>query len=152
MDTKTDKTSAPQNPIGTPPAQPVVVPPAEPQTPSVAPETGGMATPGVGLPPQSHDDIPVPQEVGYTESKSNKLMIVFTVVMVLILFSLVGLFFYRQFTSLTPSKTSVTPTKVPVEVTNTPVPVQDDTDLDAVEIPNIDTELKEIDADLKELQ
>ncbi len=149
MDTKTETKGTPQTPIGMPP-QPVV-PPQDAHTPPVSPAT--PVTPEtVAVPVQAHDDIPVPEEVGYTESKSNKLMILFTVIMALILFALVGLFFYRQFMILAPSKTSVTPTKAPVTATNTPVPVEDATDLDAVEIPNIDTELKEIDADLKELQ
>lgn len=100
-------------------------------------------------------DIPVPQEVGYTETKSNKLMTLLIVLLVGILMTLVGLFFYKQYMNTVASQSSVTPTpavEVPEE-SPTPAPAsEEEAELMNIDIPDLDEEMADIDTALEKLQ
>jgi hypothetical protein len=139
-----EQTPVPDVPAADLPQSPVT-PPEQPITPAV---------PESVLPPEDASAaIPAPADVGYTETESNKLVYVFIGVLVVILLSLVGLFFYKQYTG-NPSA-SVTPTPVldkAVEESSTVTPVNaEESDAQGIDIPDVDEELKEIDTDLKAL-
>lgn len=88
---------------------------------------------------------------GYTETKSNKFLHIFIFVLVVVLLSLVGLFFYKQFTSTTSDKTNqgVAPT-VAVSPVVEPT-TEEDAELDQIEIPDLDQEMQDINEDIEQL-
>jgi|GEM_PF-6323925 len=90
-------------------------------------------------------------DFGYTETKSNKLLYIFVFVLVVVLLSLVGLFFYKQFISTTAEQPiqEVAPT-VAVSPVVTPAN-EEEAELDQIEIPDIDKELQDIQQDIKQL-
>lgn len=123
---------------------------------SVAPDLSQPTTPDVismdGSDPIVVDSI----DMGYTKTSSNKMLYVLVAVLALILVSLVGLFFYKQYTNTT-SKAVVTPTPAPKETTvekpsPTVTPVNDEeAELQDIVIEDIDADVSSIEADLKEL-
>lgn len=120
----------------------------EENTPATSPDVIGLD----GSDPTIIDTV----DMGYTKTSSNKMLYVLVAVLALILISLVALFFYKQYTN-TPKKLEVTPTPTPKEVTvekpSPPVsPVNDeDAQLQEIIIEDVDADLKDIEADLKEL-
>ena len=130
------------SPVVVPEAVAQVIPspvPISPEAP-VVPDQTDASTPSSG------------DNYGYTETKSNKLLHIFIFVLVVVLLSLVGLFFYKQFTSTTSDKASqvVAPTVAVSPVVTEPV-TEEDAELDQIEIPNLDQELQDINADMEQL-
>jgi len=87
----------------------------------------------------------------YTETKSNKLIYIFVFVLVVILLSLVGLFFYKQYLNTTGS--SNTPTAQPTIVASPSVlpSTEEETELNQIEIPDLDQELQDVEEDIEQL-
>lgn len=119
---------------------PQVVSPDATGGPVVVPDQTDVSTPASG------------DNFGYTETKSNKLLYIFIFVLVVVLLSLVGLFFYKQFTSTTSDKTSqgVSPTVAVSPVVTEPV-TEEDAELDQIEIPDLDQEMQDINEDIEQL-
>lgn len=119
---------------------PQVVSPDAPGGPVVVPDQTDVSTPASG------------DNFGYTETKSNKLLYIFIFVLVVVLLSLVGLFFYKQFTSTTSDETSqgVSPTVAVSPVVTEPV-TEEDAELDQIEIPDLDQEMQDINEDIEQL-
>jgi len=148
--------ASPGAPIGEEKMQspaPVIVPEAvaqEIQTPAatVSPEAPKPTT----VAPADASTTPSGDDSGYTETKSNKLLYIFVFVLVVVFLSLVGLFFYKQFTSTTSDKAiqDVAPTVAVSPVISEPV-TEEDAELDQIEIPNLDQELQDINADMEQL-
>ncbi|QQS43297.1 hypothetical protein IPM65_03990 [Candidatus Roizmanbacteria bacterium] len=138
---------------------PVDAEPAAPaETPAATPESPADGQPPVDTTADTSAE-PVPQpvypDVGYTETKSSKLVYILVGLLLLILLSLVGLFFYKQMaaapaeTQISPSPVQVSPT---VEVSPTVTPVnEEEADLQQIEIPDIDQDLQQIESDLDQL-
>lgn len=94
-------------------------------------------------------------DMGYTKTSSNKMLYLLIVVLTLILLSLVGLFFYRQYLNTT-AEPAVTPTPEVTEKEEnpspTPSPVNDeDEELQSIEIEAIDSDITNLESELKEL-
>lgn len=152
------------------PADTTVVPPAADTAPAVPTEPESATSPEspvAGAAPATESEpvvpsdnpptpIPAVPDVGYTETKSNKMIYILVFVLMVILFSLVGLFFYKQLTSSN-SATQISPTPAmqvtPTDaVTPTVTPVNDEeAELQQIEIPDIDRDLQEIETDLEQL-
>lgn len=118
------------------PEAPPVTPPT-PETPSgeVAPDAGSS----------------VGDDFGYTETKSNKLLYIFVFVLVVVLLSLVGLFFYKQYTNTTsPQQAEEVQPSLAVSPTTEPKS-EEAVELDQIEIPDLDTELQDIEKDIEQL-
>jgi len=148
----TPKVVSPDAPIGEEKIQtpaPVVVPEAVAQeipTPAPIPSEA----PAV-VAPADASTMPSGDDFGYTETKSNKLLYIFVFVLVVVLLSLVGLFFYKQFTSTTADQPSeeVSPT-VAVSPATEPA-TEEQEELDQIEIPDLDQELQDINTDINQL-
>ncbi len=149
-DVEAPKVDAPQvvspdlsgGPVVVPEAIAQVIPspaPVSPEAP-VVPDQTSASTPASG------------DNFGYTETKSNKLLYIFIFVLVVVLLSLVGLFFYKQFTSTTSDKASkiVAPTVAVSPVVTEPA-TEEDAELDQIEIPDLDQEMQDINADTEQL-
>lgn len=149
---KTDKPETPADATVVP-----VVPPVTP--PTTSPEAIGQVIPAEPTPEAAPPAVipPTPEvkssggdEFGYAETKSNKLLYIFVFVLVVVLLSLVGLFFYKQYMNTT---TQVEPViKEPVEASPTSAPaIEEESELNQIEVPDIDQELSDIQKDIEQL-
>ena len=126
------------------------VAPAEPEV-STAPATPDASADMSAEPaPQ-----PMAPDVGYTETKSSKLVYILVGLLLVILLSLVGLFFYKQMTSA-PAETQISPSPVQtsptVAVSPTVTPAnEEEADLQQIDIPDVDQDLQQIESDLNQL-
>ncbi len=152
-----DAAKAPETPAAEPtpttePVPPAESPavPAEPETPA-APAEAETATDMSAEPsPQ-----PIAPEVGYTETKSNKLVYILVGILLVILLSLVGLFFYKQM-SAAPAETQISPSPVQVSPTDIVSPTatpanEEEAALQQIDIPDIDQDLQQIESDVDQL-
>jgi|GEM_PF-2376312 len=127
--------------------------PETPVTPEVAVETAPVEVPVA--PPEAAPQAPVSQDPGFIETESNKLVYVLVAVLVIILLSLVGLFFYKQYMATT--EPAVTPTPAmeksvaPAESATVTPANAEEADLQEIVVPDIDEEMKAIDTDLNQL-
>ncbi len=148
---KTPEPSTETTPVAADPAVTSEAPAAPAESPAeTQASVGTTADTSVEPVPQ-----PVSPDVGYTETKSSKLVYILVGLLLVILLSLVGLFFYKQMaaapaeTQITPSPVQVSPT---VEVSPTVTPVnEEEADLQQIEIPDIDQDLQQIESDLDQL-
>jgi len=128
------------------------VSPAEPKEPAVTEAPAATKTPDMSVEPTPQ---PVAPDMGYTETKSSKLVYILVAVLLVILLSLVGLFFYKQMmtvpseTQLSPTPAQVSPTEV-VSPTVTPAN-EEEADLQQIDIPDVDQDLQQIESDLNKL-
>ncbi|PIZ62866.1 hypothetical protein COY16_03325 [Candidatus Roizmanbacteria bacterium CG_4_10_14_0_2_um_filter_39_13] len=142
---------SPDAPIGEEKIQtpaPVVVPEAVAQeipTAPVSPETPAIVAPTDASTTPSGDDF------GYTETKSNKLLYIFVFVLVVVLLSLVGLFFYKQFTSTTAGQPVQEVAPTVAESPAAEPATEEEAELDQIEIPDLDQELQDINTDIEQL-
>ena len=101
---------------------------------------------------------PPPTDPGYTQTKSHRMMYIFIFLSIIIVVSLIVLFFYRQYMNFTgqseetptisPQITKViSPTAIP---TLTPVN-EEEADLQKINIEEIDKELQDIETDVNQL-
>ena len=108
--------------------------------------------------PSIPTESPPPSDPGYTQTKSHRMMYIFIFLSIVIVVSLIVLFFYRQYMNITgqseetptisPQITRVTsPTAIP---TLTPVN-QEEADLQKISIEDIDKELQDIETDVNQL-
>jgi hypothetical protein len=116
----------------------------------------GMTPPPPVTPPMSTAESSM-TDPGYAKTKSNH-MVLITVILVIVAFvSVLVLFFYRQYNNLVNPTSSISPTpmaKVVVSPTATPSPTpvnEEERDLQGIKIEEIDTELSNIDKDLTQL-
>lgn len=127
--------------------------PAEPVV-NTEPISESAPAPQIPSDPQEPTEISA-TEVGYTETESSKLIYILVGVLAIILLSLVGLFFYKQTTSIP----SIQPTPTPglgveetAEANPTDAPAAgDEAELQQIQIPDIDEELKEIENEINQL-
>src|SRR3989339_1269446 len=114
------------------PAIPVGTPPVDTSGPSTSPANAAR------------------DSVGYTETKSNKLLYIFVFVLVVVLLSLVGLFFYKQYLNTTTNQNSQS-SEPTVAVSPTVAPAtEEESELNQIEIPDIDQELSDINKDIEQ--
>lgn len=110
------------------------------------------------LDPLTPSATPPPTDPGYTQTKSHRMTYIFIFLAIIIVVSLIVLFFYRQYMNITgqgevtptvsPQITKVTsPTAIP---TVTPVNAEE-ADLQKINIENIDKELQDIETDVNQL-
>jgi len=127
--------------------------PAVQATPSSS--APSMDIPQSGIPPVT---TPPPVDPGYTQTKSHRMTYIFIFLAIVIVVSLIVLFFYRQYMNITgqneptpsisPQITKVTsPTATP---TVTPVNAEE-ADLQKINIEDIDQDLKDIQTDVNQL-
>lgn len=130
--------------------------------PAVTTAETAPAAPAEAVPADASPDItpepalqPVTPDMGYTETKSSKLVYILVGLLLVILLSLVGLFFYKQMTTvpsdaqLSPSPAQVSPTSA---ISPTVTPANDEeAELQQIDIPDIDEDLQQIDRDLEQL-
>ena len=101
---------------------------------------------------------PPPIDPGYTQTKSHRMTYIFIFLAIIIVVSLIVLFFYRQYMNIT-GQGEVTPTVFPqiTKVTSptatpTVTPVNaEEADLQKINIENIDKELQDIETDVNQL-
>lgn len=132
-----------------------VAPPEVTEVPSSSENVTSDVTPAPQIPSHPEPSETPPTSVGYTETESSKLIYILVGVLVVILLSLVGLFFYKQTTSIPSTQPTPTP-GLDVEETAVTSPkvapaAGDEAELQQIEIPDIDDELKEIENDLNQL-
>lgn len=130
-------------------------PAAPAETPVTSPEQETSPEPAAA-PDMSAEPAPQPMpDVGYTETKSSKLVYILVGLLLVILLSLVGLFFYKQMAG-TSAETLVSPTPVQVSPTDvispTVTPVnEEEAALQQIDIPDIDQDLQQIESDVDQL-
>ena len=116
----------------------------------------GLQNDSQQIPPQ--DTSMAPMDPGYTQTKSHRMTYIFIFLAILIVISLVVLFFYRQYMNIT-GQNEVAPTTSPqvtkstspsVAPTLTPVN-EEEADLQQINIEDIDNELKDIETDVNQL-
>lgn len=155
-----DAATTPEAPSEKKAVTPEPAAPAEtPEAPVTPAEQDAPATPVTPEQPSDMSGEPVPQpmapDVGYTETKSSKLVYILVGILLVILLSLVGLFFYKQMTA-TPAESQLSPTPAQVSPTSvvspTVTPVNDEeAELQQIDIPDIDEDLQQIESDLNKL-
>lgn len=113
-------------------------------------------TPPPATPPMSTAESNV-TDPGYAKTKSNH-MVLITVILVIVAFaSVLVLFFYRQYSNLVNPSSSISPTpvaKAVISPTSTPSPTpanEEEKELQSLKIDEIDTELQNIEKDLTQL-
>ncbi|MDP4011223.1 MAG: hypothetical protein Q8P72_03275 [Candidatus Roizmanbacteria bacterium] len=156
-ETPTDATVAPVVPPVTPPTTnpeavidiPKVTTP-EPIAQVIPSESTPEVVPPADIPPTPEVKSPEGDQFGYTETKSNKLLYVFVFVLVVVLLSLVGLFFYKQYMNTTAQVEPVVEPTVAVSPTVAPA-TEEETELNQIEIPNLDQEMQDINKDIEQL-
>ncbi len=149
--TSTTETTAPSSSF----SDPMSTTPTTPDAYSSAPSTDSGLTPPAQPPIQ---DPTTPQDPGYAQTKSHNMMFIIIGIVVLVIISLVVLFFYRQFTGMiggaddvTPSPVAVTsPTEPPVSPTVTPVN-EEEAELQQIDLSPIDESLDDIEKDIGDL-
>lgn len=162
--TKIDKPETPADATVAPVVPPVTPPTTSPEAgieiPNApAPEPIGQVIPAeptpevvppVDIPPASEVKTSEGDQFGYTETKSNKLLYIFVFVLVVVLLSLVGLFFYKQFTNTTAQVEPVVEEPVAVSPTSAPA-TEEESVLNQIEIPDLNQELSDVQKDIEQL-
>lgn len=104
------------------------------------------------------ESTPPPTDPGYTQTKSHRMTYIFIFLSIIIVVSLIVLFFYRQYMNIT-GQSEETPTISPQitratspTATPTVTPVnEEEADLQKINIEDIDKELKDIETDVNQL-
>ncbi|PIZ64249.1 hypothetical protein CO051_01005 [Candidatus Roizmanbacteria bacterium CG_4_9_14_0_2_um_filter_39_13] len=156
-ETPTDATVAPVVPPVTPPTTSpeagIEIPNApapEPIAQVIPSESTPEVVPPADIPPTPEVKSPEGDQFGYTETKSNKLLYVFVFVLVVVLLSLVGLFFYKQYMNTTAQVEPVVEPTVAVSPTSAPA-TEEESELNQIEIPDLDQEMQDINKDIEQL-
>ncbi len=139
------------NPPATPPTTPTLDSSQSPlQIDNQTPNLGSTIPPTSATPP--------PTDPGYTQTKSHRMMYIFIFLSIVIVVSLIVLFFYRQYMNIT-GQSEQTPTISPQVTTATSptapptlTPVnEEEGELQQIKIEEIDNELKDIETDVNQL-
>ena len=161
MDQNNNNTTEPAPAVAAP-ASPTAATAPTAEIPAVTPAVPvqPMTSPVESVPPvvPPTQDANAPQDPGFAQTKSHNMMFILIGIVILVLVSLVVLFFYRQFTTLTDPSAKVTPvpqvavppTTVPVSPTVTPANAEEK-ELQSIDLGEVDTELTNIEKDLTDL-